>query len=168
MNICFISDVEYGVHQLTTKGGVICILLHFSILTHLSHAFGSLVDESVSLSLHRFEHFFLLLDSELRVEVLPLFVLLFTECSIFNNDFLALISPPCFVIKLFFLVRLPFHKFKDHGFAIMQLQIGHQLLLLANEPSAPLFPLFSGGLCQCLLGALLETCRSEGEGTVSC
>ena len=104
MNICFIGDVEDSVHQLGAKRGVICVFLHFTVFAHLVHADGSLSDKPVGLTLHRLEHLPLFLTGKHSVEFLPLFILFFTELSIFNNDFFALIRPPCFIIELFLLI----------------------------------------------------------------
>ena len=168
MLICFVSNVKDLIHKIFAKCSMVMILSHFFIFSHFFHALAPFIDHSVGLCLHSLKHFFLLLDCHLLVELFSLLILLFSKMPVFNNDFLALVSPPYFVVKLFFLVWLPFHQIKYKSFTIFQLKLWHKLFLLTDEPTPPLFSLFARLICQCLFGSLFEPSGGQSEGAICC
>jgi len=115
------------------------------------------------MNLHGFEELLFLIDGGCRVKLVSLDILLLTEVSILEDDVLALVGSPGFVIELLLLVRLAFHELGDEGLTILKLHLAHELLLVADESSASLFSLFSGFFGLRLLGALLQTGGCEGK-----
>ena len=104
VSVCFISDIKDGIHETLAKCGVIGCLLQLAIFVHLRRANRSLVDQSVGLHLHCFEHLLLFIDGQISVKLLSLLILLLAKLSVLDDDFLALVGPPSFIIKFLFLV----------------------------------------------------------------
>ena len=163
MVISLVSNIYNLIKKAGTKLSVVGGLLGRFVCLHFATSNDALLDDSLSCLLHGLKHLSFLLLSKIFVKLTAPLVLALTKLAVFRDNLFALVGAPHLIVKLLLLVALVLDQLYNHCLALLELELLHVLLLLANESSAALLPLFTGGFSQSFLGSLFKSGRLEGE-----
>lgn len=154
MVVGLVSDIYDLVQKTRTEVAMVRCFLRRLVSRHLPSANDTLLYNSLGCLLHRLHHFLLFSLGKLLVKITAPLVLALAKLAVLTYDLLALVGAPDFVVELLFLIALVLDELDDHGLALLELQLFHIFLLLADQSSAALLTLFACRLSQGLLCAL--------------
>ena len=130
--IGLVSDIDNLIQKTSTELAMIGSFLSRLVCGHLSTSHDALLYDSLGCLLHGFHHFLFFTFCKLLVQVSAPLVLALAQLAVLTDDFFALVGAPDFIVKLFLLITLVFDQLNDHVLALLELQLFHIFLLLAD------------------------------------